>query len=54
MRNKLINLQKNLCLIETKGRNTIIMAECLTFLEQCIQECREEPIEVHQKVPEKK
>lgn len=42
MQNKLKNLHQTLCLIETKGNSTIIMADCLKFLNQCIQECEQE------------
>lgn len=47
MKNKLINLHNALSTIETKGNNTLTMADCLRFLEQCINECPEpaEPTE---------
>ena len=45
MQNKLKNLHQTLCLVETKGNSTVIMADCLRFLEQCIQECPVEPPE---------
>lgn len=38
MKEKLINLHNALILIETKGENTIIMADCLKLLRQCILE----------------
>lgn len=53
MKEKLIQLRNTMGLIETKGENTKIMANCLAFAEQLIQECDkpevpempEEPIE---------
>lgn len=42
MKEKLTQLYNTLCLIETKGNNTLIMADCLKFLEQCINECNED------------
>lgn len=39
MKNKLITVQKALCMIEVKGSNTLLMADSLRLLEQCIQEC---------------
>lgn len=42
MRNKLIAVQKSLCMIETRGSNTLLMADSLRLLEQCIQECGQE------------
>ena len=39
MKNKLIQLRNTMGLIETKGENTKIMAQCLSFTEQLIQEC---------------
>lgn len=41
MKEKLLQLYNTLGLIETKGNNTLIMADCLKFLEQCINECNE-------------
>ena len=38
MKEKLINLHNAMLLIETKGENTIIMADCLKLLRQCILE----------------
>ena len=45
MKDKLIQLHNTMCMIETKGENTILMADCLKFLVQCINECEqpEEP-----------
>ena len=34
-------LQNTLGLISTQGNNTLIMADCLKFLEQCIRECEQ-------------
>ena len=34
-------LQSTLGLISTKGNDTLIMADCLKFLEQCKQECEQ-------------
>ena len=42
MKNKLIMAQRALCMIETKGSNTLLMADSLRLLEQCIQECDSE------------
>lgn len=38
MANNLSKLYNTLSLIETKGENTKIMADCLRFIEQMIQE----------------
>lgn len=38
MEEKLTRLYNTLLMVETKGGNTKIMAECLRFLEQMIQE----------------
>ena len=42
MKNKLITAQRALCMIETKGSNTLLMADSLRLLEQCIQDCDSE------------
>ena len=34
-------VQNTLGLISTKGNDTLIMADCLKFLEQCIRECEQ-------------
>lgn len=34
-------LSNTLAIIETKGNNTLIMADCLKFLEQCIRGCEQ-------------
>lgn len=39
MKNKLSYLYNTLVLIETKGESTLIMADCLKYLGQCINEC---------------
>lgn len=39
MQEKLIQLRNTMGLIETKGENTKLMAQCLSFTEQLIQEC---------------
>lgn len=41
MKAKLVSLRNTLSLIETKGQNTIIMAECLKFVDQMVAECCE-------------
>lgn len=41
MKKKLITVQKILCMIETKGTNTCLMADSLRLLEQCISECED-------------
>lgn len=51
MRDKLVQLQSTLSLIETKGENTLIMADCLRFLNQCIAECEDKTDQVTE--PEK-
>ena len=39
MNEKLTRLFNTLCDIETKGRNTVVMGDCLKYLEQLINEC---------------
>lgn len=39
MKEKLIKLHNALALVETKGESTKILAQCLQFLEQLVQEC---------------
>lgn len=39
MKDNLIKLHNTLSLVETKGESTKIMAQCLQFLEQLVQEC---------------
>ena len=41
MKEKLIQLCNVLGTIETKGNNTLIMANCLNFLGDLINECEE-------------
>lgn len=41
MTNELMLLRENLSRISTKGDDTLIMADCLIFLGQCIAKCRE-------------
>ena len=41
MKTELTNLFNTLCQIETKGRNTIIMGDCLRYLEQLINKSTE-------------
>ena len=43
--NKLKTLHNTLCLVETKGNNTVIMGDCLRFLSECIQEIEQTPTE---------
>lgn len=38
-------VKNTLAVIETKGNNTLIMADCLRYLEQCIQECDQVDLE---------
>lgn len=45
MKENLTKLYNTLALIETKGNNTKIMAQCLVFIEQMVQEL-EIPAEV--------
>ena len=44
------NLLNTLSIIETKGSNTLIMADCLKFLEQCVRECEKAETEEKQEV----
>jgi len=39
MKENLIKLHNTLALVETKGESTKIMAQCLQFVEQLVQEC---------------
>lgn len=39
MKENLIKLYNTLLLVETKGESTKIMAQCLQFVEQLVQEC---------------
>ena len=41
---KLTKLHNTLLLVETKGENTKIMAECLRFLEQTIAEEKQQQV----------
>jgi hypothetical protein len=41
MKEKLTQLYNTLCLVETKGNSTLIMADCIKFVEHCINECEE-------------
>ena len=38
----LVKLYNTLSMIETKGENTKIMAQCLRFVEQKVKECEQE------------
>ena len=42
MKEKFIAISNVLSMIETKGEHTLIMADCLRFINQCIQECEEQ------------
>lgn len=42
MKEELINLLNTLTQIETKGQSTILMGDCLRYLEQLISKCEEE------------
>ena len=44
MKNKFMVIHNILSMIETKGEQTLIMADCLRFVEQCIKECEEQEI----------
>ena len=46
MVNELRRLYNTLLLIETKGENTKIMAQCLQFIEQLITNEQNKPVEV--------
>lgn len=41
MKEKLSQLYNTLALIETKGTGTLLMADCLKFLGECINECND-------------
>ena len=41
MKEKFMAIYRVLSMIETKGEHTLVMADCLRFIEQCIQECQE-------------
>lgn len=45
---KLTNLYNALLTIETKGSNTLTMANCLRYTEQLIAEAKCEPVEVEE------
>lgn len=45
MDNELTKLYNTLMLIETKGENTKVMAQCLQYLEQMIITERKKPVE---------
>lgn len=42
MKQKFISIYNVLHMIETKGEQTKMMADCLRFIEQCIQECEQQ------------
>ena len=42
MREELQKLYNTLSIIETKGESTIVMADCLKFVNQLIAKCKEE------------
>lgn len=44
MKEKLINLYNTMILVETKGENTLIMADCIKFVRQCISELKDKDI----------
>lgn len=39
MNENLTKLYNTLCEIETKGKSTVIMSDCLRYLEQLIKDC---------------
>ena len=41
MKDKLIQLRNTLSMVETRGESTMIMADCVRFLNECIKECDE-------------
>lgn len=45
MKEKLTRLQNALCTINTKGQDTIVMADCLKFISQMISEVETEKVE---------
>lgn len=48
MKEKLSQLYNTLALIETKGDGTLLMADCLKFLGQCINECEQHEVEMEE------
>lgn len=54
MKNKLMMLKESLSHISTKGDDTLIMADCLIFLSQCIAECQAEEMKAaeQEEIPE--
>lgn len=42
MKERFIAIYNVLTRIETKGEDTLMMADCLRFIEQCIKECEEQ------------
>ena len=42
MKEKFIAIAQVLSMIETKGEHTMLMADCLRFINQCVQECEAE------------
>lgn len=38
------NLQATLATISTKGNDTLVMADCQRFLNQCIEACEKVPV----------
>lgn len=42
MKRKFAAIHSVLSMIETKGEQTKMMADCLRFVEQCINECEEQ------------
>ena len=44
MKEKFMTIYSVLSMMETKGGQTLLMADCLRFIEQCIKECEEQEI----------
>ena len=49
MNKELMMLRESLSRISTKGDDTLIMADCLIFLSQCIARCQEEEMKAAEK-----
>lgn len=42
MKEKFIAIHNVLSMIETKGEHTLMMADCLRYIRQCIEECEKQ------------
>lgn len=44
MKDKFITIHNVLSMIETKGEYTKMMADCLRFIEKCVEECEAQEV----------